>query len=155
MKWKASRFPEAENRKKILSYMKKALSGSKGGADSGQPGSGLSGTAGRKSASRPFPAPAVGNTTAAGDTFTGYFIHGIACQDSVRKKSGIRGESRSHCRVQKRSCRFHPLGRGSGSFRKFRMNLFCRNAAAPVKCHGRGGIFSLPVAKRHNLLYNA
>ena len=72
-----------------------------------------------------------------------------------QKKSGIRGESRSHCRVQKRSCRFHPLGRGSGSFRKFRMNLFCRNAAAPVKCHGRGGIFSLPVAKRHNLLYNA
>ena len=31
-----------------------------------------------------FPAPAV-DTTAAGDTFTGYFIHGIACQDSVRK----------------------------------------------------------------------
>lgn len=142
-----SREPE-----KILSYMKRRFPEAKVVLTLGSQGAVYQDS--RQKICQPaFPAPAV-DTTAAGDTFTGYFIHGIACQDSVRKSLESAAKAAAIA-VSRKGAADSILGRGSGSFRKFRMNLFCRNAAAPVKCHGRGGIFSLPVAKRHNLLYNA
>lgn len=73
-----SREPE-----KILSYMKRRFPEAKVVLTLGSQGAVYQDS--RQKICQPaFPAPAV-DTTAAGDTFTGYFIHGIACQDSVRK----------------------------------------------------------------------
>lgn len=73
-----SREPE-----KILSYMKRRFPEAKVVLTLGRQGAVYQDS--RQKICQPaFPAPAV-DTTAAGDTFTGYFIHGIACQDSVRK----------------------------------------------------------------------
>ena len=73
-----SREPE-----KILSYMKRRFPEAKVVLTLGSQGA-LYEDSRQKICQPAFPAPAV-DTTAAGDTFTGYFIHGIACQDSVRK----------------------------------------------------------------------
>ena len=73
-----SREPE-----KILSYMKRRFPEAKVVLTLGSQGAVYQDS--RQKICQPaFAAPAV-DTTAAGDTFTGYFIHGIACQDSVRK----------------------------------------------------------------------
>ena len=73
-----SREPE-----KILSYMKRRFPEAKVVLTLGSQGAVYQDS--RQRICQPaFPVPAV-DTTAAGDTFTGYFIHGIACQDSVRK----------------------------------------------------------------------
>lgn len=73
-----SREPE-----KILSYMKRRFPEAKVVLTLGSQGAVYQDS--RQKICQPaFPAPAV-DTTAAGDTFTGYFIHGIACQESVRK----------------------------------------------------------------------
>ena len=73
-----SREPE-----KILSYMKRRFPEAKVVLTMGSQGAVYQDS--RQKICQPaFPAPAV-DTTAAGDTFTGYFIHGIACQESVRK----------------------------------------------------------------------
>lgn len=73
-----SREPE-----KILSYMKRRFPEAKVVLTLGSQGAVYQDS--RQKICQPaFPVPAV-DTTAAGDTFTGYFIHGIACQDSVRK----------------------------------------------------------------------
>ena len=73
-----SREPE-----KILSYMKRRFPEAKVVLTLGSQGAVYQDSL-QKICQPAFPAPAV-DTTAAGDTFTGYFIHGIACQDSVRK----------------------------------------------------------------------
>lgn len=73
-----SREPE-----KILSYMKRRFPEAKVVLTLGSQGA-IYQDSRQKICQPAFPAPAV-DTTAAGDTFTGYFIHGIACQDSVRK----------------------------------------------------------------------